>query len=87
MGFLILLCSGAVLGWLVALITGAQDSRAAWLRVIVGAFATLVSGLVVSERPLVEALGAHTLIVAIGIGCTVLALVSALEPLLRRTIR
>ncbi len=84
MGLLILICSGAVLGWLVALVTGAQDARAAWLRVILGASATVLSGLVVSDAPPIQSLGAGALVMALGIGSAVLALVSLMGPLVRR---
>ena len=84
MGLLILICSGAVLGWLVALVTGAETSRAAWLRVGVGAATTVLSGLAVSEVPLIETLGARALVFAILAGLVVLALVSILAPLARR---
>lgn len=84
MGLIILLCSGAVLGWLFALVTGAEHSRAAWLRVGLGAATTLVSGVAVSEVPLIESLGVQALIVAIATGCVVLALVSVVDPLARR---
>ncbi|WP_370177956.1 hypothetical protein [Alteriqipengyuania sp.] len=84
MGLLILLCSGAVLGWLVALVTGAESSRAAWLRVILGAAATVFSGLLVSDASLIESLGARALVVSLASACTVLALISFMEPLMRR---
>ena len=84
MGLLILICSGAVLGWLVALVTGAETLRAAWLRVGVGAATTVLSGLAVSEVPLIETLGARALVFAILAGLVVLALVSILAPLARR---
>lgn len=84
MGLLILLCSGAVLGWLVALVTGAENARASWLRVIIGALATALSGVVVSDAPLLETLGANALIVGMAVGCAVLALVTVIEPILRR---
>ena len=84
MGLLILLCSGAVLGWLVALVTGADNSRAAWLRVGLGAAATVLSGVAVSDVPLIETLGVRALLVALASGCTVLALISLMEPILRR---
>ena len=84
MGLIVLLCSGAVLGWLVAFITGAEDSRAAWLRVGLGATTTLLSGLAVSDAPLIQSLGARALIVALAAGCAVLALVSLVDPFARR---
>lgn len=84
MGLFILLCSGAVLGWLVALATGADDSRAAWLRVGLGAAATVLSGVAVSDVPLIEALGVKALLVALASGGTVLALISLLDPITRR---
>tara|TARA_R100001132_G_scaffold17407_1_gene15399 strand:- start:502 stop:756 length:255 start_codon:yes stop_codon:yes gene_type:complete len=84
MGLLILLCSGAVLGWLVALVTGAQDRRAAWFRVLLGAGATVSSGALASDLPLLNTLGVHALMVALATCCSVLALVSILEPLARR---
>lgn len=84
MGLLVLLCSGAVLGWLVSLLTGAETSRAAWLRVGLGSATTVLSGVAVSDVPLIETLGARALIVSLAIGCAVLALVSVMEPLARR---
>lgn len=83
MGLLILICSGAVLGWFVALVTGAENSRAAWLRVIVGAATTLISGIAVSQVPLIESLGVNALIVALASGCGALALLSLLGPTAR----
>ena len=56
MGLLILLCSGAVLGWLVSLLIGVKTSRAAWLQVALGASTTVVSGIAVSDLPLIETL-------------------------------
>ncbi|NCP19703.1 MAG: hypothetical protein GW855_11165 [Erythrobacter sp.] len=79
MGLLILICSGAVLGWLVALVTGAESHRAAWLRVIVGAGSTLLSGIAVSRVPLIDSLGANALIVALASGCAALMLVSLVD--------
>ena len=76
MGFLILICSGGVIGWIVALVTGADDARSAWLRIAVGAGVTVVSGMAVSEASLIESLGANALLVAIAIGLAVLAIVS-----------
>lgn len=76
MGFLILICSGGVIGWIVALITGADDARSAWLRIALGAGATVVSGMAVSDASLIESLGANALLVAIAIGLAVLAIVS-----------
>tara|TARA_B100000678_G_scaffold26605_1_gene19903 strand:- start:356 stop:646 length:291 start_codon:yes stop_codon:yes gene_type:complete len=84
MGLLILLGSGAVLGWLVALVTGAEDRRAAWFRVILGAGTTAVSGALVSDVPLLQTLGAQALLVALAAGCAVLTLVSVMEPLVKR---
>lgn len=84
MGLLILLCSGAVLGWLAALVTGAEDARAAWLRVGIGAGTTVLSGLAVSEAPLIETLGARALVFAIASGLAVLALVTLMGPFARR---
>lgn len=76
MGFLILICSGGVIGWIVALVTGADDARSAWLRIALGAGATVVSGMAVSEASLIGSLGANALLVAIAIGLAVLAIVS-----------
>lgn len=76
MGFLILICSGGVIGWIVALVTGADDARSAWLRIALGAGATVASGMAVSEASLIESLGANALLVAIAIGLAVLAIVS-----------
>ena len=84
MGIIVLLCSGAVLGWLVALVTGAESSRAAWLRVGLGAASTLLSGVAVSDLPLLKSLGAEALIVSLATGCAVLALVSIMAPPQRR---
>ena len=84
MGLIILLCSGAVLGWLVALVTGAENSRAAWLRVILGAASTLLSGIAVSEVPLIDALGARALLIGLASACTVLAIISLMDPRARR---
>ena len=84
MGILVLLCSGAVLGWLVALVTGAEDHRAAWLRVGLGAGTTVLSGILVSDAPLLETLGARALIVALASGCVVLGLLSVVGPYARR---
>ena len=84
MGLLVLLCSGAVLGWLVALVTGAESSRAAWLRVLVGAAATVLSGWIVSDASVIQSLGARALVVSLASACTVLALVSFMEPFSRR---
>tara|TARA_B100001179_G_scaffold229805_1_gene216176 strand:- start:2124 stop:2378 length:255 start_codon:yes stop_codon:yes gene_type:complete len=84
MGLLVLLCSGAVLGWLVALVTGAENSRAAWLRVLLGAGATVLSGWAVSDASLIQSLGARALLVSLASACTVLALVSFLKPISRR---
>ena len=84
MGLLILFLSGAVLGWLVALVTGAESNRAAWLRVILGAATTVVTGMVVNEAPLIESLGARALIVSLACGCAILTLFSLMEPLRRR---
>lgn len=84
MGLLILICSGAVLGWLVALVTGAEDSRAAWLRVIVGAATTALSGMIVSDAPSIQSLGASALVIALAVGSVVLALVSLMGPIVRR---
>lgn len=84
MGLLILLCSGAVLGWLAALVTGAENARAAWVRVGLGAGTTVLSGLVVSEAPLIETLGARALVFAIASGLVVLALVTLVGPFSRR---
>ncbi|KPM24491.1 hypothetical protein AAJ72_01640 [Citromicrobium sp. RCC1885] len=76
MGFLILICSGGVIGWIVALVTGADDARSAWLRIALGAGATVVSGMAVSDTSLIGSLGANALLVAIAIGLAVLAIVS-----------
>ncbi|WP_234038134.1 hypothetical protein [Erythrobacter sp. YJ-T3-07] len=76
MGFLILICSGGVIGWIVALVTGADDARSAWLRIALGAGATVVSGMAVSDASLIESLGANALLVALAIGLAVLAIVS-----------
>ena len=84
MGLIVLLCSGAVLGWLVARVTGAESSRAAWLRVGLGAASTVLSGLAVSDVPLIETLGAQAFIVSLATGCAVLALVSVMGPIARR---
>ncbi len=84
MGLLVLLCSGAVLGWLVALVTGAESNRAAWLRVILGAGATVFSGWVVSDASLIQSLGSRALLVSLASGCTVLALFSFMDPYSRR---
>jgi|TARA_R100000049_G_C1952450_1_gene101420 hypothetical protein len=84
MGFLILICSGGVIGWIVALVTGADDARAAWLRIAAGAGATVVSGMAVSEASLIESLGASALLVAIAIGLAVLAIVSLAASRARR---
>ncbi|MBY8337002.1 hypothetical protein KYN89_08065 [Alteriqipengyuania sp. NZ-12B] len=73
---MILICSGGVIGWIVALVTGADDARSAWLRIALGAGATVVSGMAVSEASLIESLGANALLVAIAIGLAVLAIVS-----------
>ncbi|MBB3034178.1 hypothetical protein [Alteriqipengyuania lutimaris] len=73
-----------MLGWLVALITGADNSRAAWLRVGLGAAATVLSGAAVSEVPLIETLGVRALLVSLATGCTVLALISLMDPIARR---
>lgn len=84
MGLLILLGSGAVLGWLAALVSGAADSRAAWLRVSIGAGTTVLSGLMVSDGPMIETLGARALVLAISSGLAVLALVTLIGPFARR---
>jgi len=84
MGLIVLLCSGAVLGWLVALVTGAESSRAAWLRVGLGAASTVLSGVAVSDLPLFRTLGAEALLIALASGCAVLALVSIMAPPHRR---
>lgn len=84
MGLLILLSSGAVLGWLVSLMTGADTARAAWLRVGLGSAVTVLSGVIVSEAPLLETLGARALLVAVATGGIVLALVTIAEPMSRR---
>lgn len=76
MGFLILICSGGVIGWIVALVTGADDARSAWLRIALGAGATVVSAMAVSDTSLIGSLGANALLVAIAIGLAVLAIVS-----------
>ncbi|KPM16886.1 hypothetical protein [Citromicrobium sp. WPS32] len=76
MGFLILICSGGVIGWIVALVTGADDARSAWLRIALGAGATVVSDMAVSDASLIGSLGANALLVAIAIGLAVLAIVS-----------
>ncbi|MBH1943068.1 hypothetical protein I5L01_02370 [Erythrobacter sp. YJ-T3-07] len=73
---MILICSGGVIGWIVALVTGADDARSAWLRIALGAGATVVSGMAVSDASLIESLGANALLVALAIGLAVLAIVS-----------
>ena len=62
MGFLILICSGGVVGWIVALVTGADDARSAWLRIALGAGATVVSGMAVSDASLIGSLARPPLI-------------------------
>ncbi|GAB5348557.1 hypothetical protein [Alteriqipengyuania sp. 357] len=84
MGLLVLLSTGAVLGWLVALVTGAEHTRAAWLRIGLGSVSTVVTGALVSESSLIHTLGANALLLAIVCACIVLALVSVMEPLTRR---
>lgn len=84
MGFLILICSGGVIGWIVALVTGADDARSAWLRIALGAGTTVVSGMAVSDASLIESLGANALLVAIAIGLAVLAIVSFVASHARR---
>ena len=84
MGILVLLCTGAVLGWLVALVTGAEHSRATWLRIGLGSASTVLAGAAANETFPVDTLGAHALILAIVCACAVLAIVTIAKPLTER---
>ena len=73
MGFLILIATGCLLGWVASILARCDDRRGIAINVVLGLIAAIVAGAAASEESLLVGLSGRTFLLALGATVIVLA--------------